>query len=123
MTLMRPDLTQRVEGSPELSLEQRILGELSDIKESQTFMRVMLLGGIYREVPHDGKLPVLDKTIQLTTSHIELCERRIKLLEDDKIERDSSMRAAVNTAKWFGGIIGTVGGAVATALVNLAMKK
>lgn len=118
MTLMRPDLTQRVEGSPELSLEQRILGELSDIKESQTFMRVMLLGGVYREVPHDGKLPVLDKTIQLTSTHIDLCEKRIKLLEDDKLERDSSMR----TTQWICGIVGTAGGALATALVNLIMK-
>ena len=122
MTLMRPEQTQRVEGSPELTLEQTILRELGDIKESQTFMRVMLLGGIYREVPHDGKLPVLDKTIQLVGTHIELCEKRIKILEDDKLERESSMRAAVNTAKWIGGIVGTVGGALATALVNLAMK-
>jgi hypothetical protein len=118
MTLMRPDMTQRVEGSPELSLEQRILGELVDIKESQTFMRVMLLGGVYREVPHDGKLPVIDRTIQLTAAHIELCEKRIKLLEDDKLERDSSMR----TTKWICGLLGTVGGALATALVNVAMK-
>jgi hypothetical protein len=118
MTLMRPEASLRVEGSLELSLEQRILGELSDIKESQTFMRVMLLGGIYREVPHDGKLPVLDRTILLTGTHIELCEKRIKLLEDDKIERDSAMR----TTKWICGLVGTFGGALATFLVNLLMK-
>jgi len=118
MTLVRQDLSQRVEGSPELSLEQTILRELGDIKESQTFMRVMLLGGTYREVPHDGKLPVIDRSIQLTATHIELCEKRIKLLEDDKLERDSSMR----TTKWICGIVGTFGGAIATVLVNLAMK-
>jgi len=118
MALIRPDQSLQVEGSQELSLHQQILGELGDIKESQTFMRVMLLGGVYREVPHEGKLPLLDATIKLQAATIELAEKRIKVLEDDKLERDSALR----TTRWVCGILATVGATLASLIVNLVLK-
>lgn len=118
MTLIRPDQSQRLEGSPELSLEQTILRDLGDIKESQTFMRVVLLGGVYRDVPYDGKLPAQDAMIKLQAEHIAICVTRLKILEDDKLERDSSMR----TTKWLCGIFATAGATAATLIVNLITK-
>ena len=120
MTLVKPSahMSQEVEVALETTLEQRILAELGDIKESQSFMRIMLLGGVYRDVQHEGKLPVLDATIRMQTAHIELCEKRVKLLEDDKIERDSSLR----TTTWICGILATCGASLATIVVNLIQK-
>lgn len=120
MSLVKPSahVAQEVEAALETTLEQRILAELGDIKESQSFMRIMLLGGVYRDVQHDGKLPVLDATIKLQTAHIELLEKRVELLEDDKKARDASMR----TLSWVCGILSTVGAGLATAVVNFVSK-
>ena len=65
-----------VTAGPELTLEQQILTELSDIKDGQIFMRVTLLGGTYRDVPHDGKLPLQDRVIELLQKHILALLRR-----------------------------------------------
>lgn len=118
MTLMRPDQSMQVEGSTELNLHQQILGELGDIKESQTFMRVMLLGGVYREVPHEGMLPLIDAKIKLQAAQLELAEKRIKVLEDDKLERDSALR----TTRWISGILATAGSIAGSFVVNVFFK-
>lgn len=119
MALIRPEQSVQVEGSPELSLHQQILGELGDIKESQTFMRVMLLGGIYREVPHEGMLPLVDAKIKLLTGQLELSEKRIKVLEEDKLERDSALR----TTRWLAGGLATIGSIVGSFIVKILFKQ
>lgn len=105
MALIRPEQGVQVEGSNELSLHQQILGELGDIKESQTFMRVMLLGGVYREVPHEGMLPLVHEKMKLQAAQLELAEKRIKILEDDKRDRDAALRAT----RWLAAGLATIG--------------
>jgi hypothetical protein len=107
-----------MEQTVELTLEQRILGELEGIKDSQTFMRIVLLGGDYRDIKHEGKLPLLDRQIALQQGHIDLQNNRIKLLEDDKIDRESAMR----TTKVICGILATGGAALGTFVMNLITK-
>jgi hypothetical protein len=119
MALIRPEQTLAVEGSLQLTLEQQILGELEGIKAGQTFMRVVLLGGTYLEVKHDGKLPLIEKTIGLLEKHIELTEKRCEALEGDKKERDAVIRAT----KWFCGFLAAISGAVAALAVHFLMTK
>jgi hypothetical protein len=123
MALIRPERNLAVEGSPELTLEQQILGELNQIKDSQAFMRVVLLGGTYLEVPHEGKLPMLDGMIKLQAAHITLLEKRTEMLEDEKKEREGAARATARATKFVSTLLGALSGAAATCAVNLLTKK
>ncbi len=111
MTLIRPEQSVHVEGSPELSLEQRILGELSDIKDSQTFMRVVLLGGTYRDVSHAGKLPEVEAALKAEIEEHGRTKKRVIVLEEDKISRDAALRATK--------VISGVLAAAVTLLINV----
>ena len=124
MTLIRPEQRpqQNVEGSPELTLEQQILGELNQIKDSQAFMRVVLLGGTYLEVPHEGKLPLLEGMIKLQAAHLGLLEKRTQMLEDEKKERQGAERATARATKIASTLLGALSG-VAAAVATFLLKK
>ena len=119
--LVRPEMSPRLETGVELTLEQRILGELSDIKDGQNFMRVVLLGGTYRDVPHEGKLPMQDQRMDLLNKHQEVTDTRIGMLETDKIGRDATLRAAKVFSGWIGAIVGSVAGACSAALLHVLL--
>ena len=118
MTLVRPGMHQETELRVEQTLELKILGELEGIKDSQTFMRVVLLGGEYRDIRHEGKLPLQDKQIALLQANIDLQKDRIRLLEDDKKERDSALR----TTKVICTVLSAGAAALATFVMSLITK-
>lgn len=92
MTLIRPDQSLRIEGGLELTLEQQILDELGDIKDGQDFMRVTLLGGLYRDIQHPGMLPLMEGNLKLEISTRELLDQRVKMLEQTEQNRKSERR-------------------------------
>lgn len=75
-----------------------ILKDLKDIKDA-------ILG------PLDGSVPGMRQTIQ---DH----EKRLRLLEEDKSDRDTRIRNLV----WKAGAAATLGGLLALLIVSLALK-
>lgn len=118
MSLYRPEQSLRMEGVPELSLEQQILGELTDIKDGQNFMRVTLLGGIYRDIQQPGMLPLMEGNLKLEISTRELLDKRVKLLEEQEENRKSEKRGEMRVI----GVVSAVCSAVAAWAVQHLTK-
>jgi hypothetical protein len=124
VTLVRPQ--NRLEGEQEQTLEATILGELellnakvTAISDSQRYMRVMLMGGEFGEIRHDGKLPLLEAKLKLAHASTAALELRTKSLEDDRLR----FKTATRTAAAIGGLVGGVSATVATIAVEILTHK
>jgi hypothetical protein len=116
--LIRPEQSLRMEGSPELSLDQQILSELGDIKDGQNFMRVTLLGGVYREIQHPGMLPLMEGNLKLEISTRELLDKRVKMLEDVEENRKAERRGEMRVV----GAVSALCSGIATLAVHYLTK-
>lgn len=116
MTLVRNE--QRLEET----LETTILGELEQLNakvagigEAQTYLRVVLTGGVFGDIHHEGKLPLLEATLKLAQAGITALELRTKSLEDDRLR----FKTAARTSAVIGGVVGGTTGTIAMLLVEL----
>jgi hypothetical protein len=114
MTLIRQEgqVHQQLSASLEITLEQRILGELGSLKHSvekidrnQEKMSIRLLGGVDGDTQY-GRLPMVERR---SDDH----EDRIKSLENDHIRWKAYAAAAA--------LIGGCAGSVITLLVHSAI--
>lgn len=117
MTLLRPEL--RPEDDDEQTLNTTVvLGELRQIKDGQNYLQVILLGGRYRDVQHEGKLPQLEVSIGYEREARKHLATRVQQLEDDKKLAAVARRSAVRTAAAIGSIISTMFTAAGALLID-----
>lgn len=109
---------QQDAGALEMTLEAKILKELSDLNESHKYLRVMLMGGVYGEIEHAGRLPLLDSALKDLRVEAERRDERIKSLEEDRIR----LNTAIQIASGIGSVVGALFGTIATLVVNTLRK-
>ena len=109
MALIRPD--NRPQDEPEDVQQlgvQLLMRELRQIKDGQNYLRVVLLGGNYQDVVHQGRLPQLEEAIVFERSARKLLDGRIEALEEAKKLEGVARRSAVKTAAAIGSGISTM---------------
>jgi hypothetical protein len=108
VSLMKPPRGRLgLEAAQEQAVDIQILEKLNKLEDGQDYLKVAMLGGTYQEIIHPGRLPLLEK-------QIELVNGRIKLLEDEREQRKTMIRTAVLIATFEGSVIG--------ALLTLAVE-
>lgn len=99
-------------------MDIQILEQLNEIKDGQNYMKIALFGGKYQEIEHPGRLPTIEKEIELQRRENDILDGRIKVLEANLEQRKTVIRTAVRIAT----VEGSFFGALATLIIEFFRK-
>lgn len=108
MPLVKPSGRLDQEATQEQTLDTRILAQLDEIKDGQDYMRIALFGGKYQDIEHVGRLPQIEKEIDLLRREKDLIDGRTKVLEAEREQQKTMIRTAVRIAIFEGSVIGSL---------------